>query len=210
MKFSPATRNFKLLAALILLLSSTACRGEAKTAVTPPQTTPSALPAIAATATPSPAAAAAPRQEPPTATISAGFPGVRTPVQLPESTPAPGGVSATVTPSCQNGLTFIEDVTIPDGTVVSAGVLIDKRWKVMNSGTCSWDRRYRLALLSGTDLGIPDQQALYPARGGGEAVIRMLLTAPTDPGTYRSAWTALDPDGSPFGDPIFIEITVGS
>jgi hypothetical protein len=36
----------------------------------------------------------------------------------------------------------------------------------------------------------------------------MLLTAPAEQGAYRSAWQAFDPQGQPFGDPIFVDILV--
>jgi hypothetical protein len=79
---------------------------------------------------------------------------------------------------------------------------------VENSGSCNWDERYHLKLTDGADLGAAHDQALYPARGGTKAVIRILFTAPSQPGTYRSSWQAYSPDGKAFGDPIFIEIIV--
>lgn len=57
-------------------------------------------------------------------------------------------------------------------------------------------------------MGLPTEQALYPARAGSNLVIRMLLTAPEEPGIYRSAWQAVDPQGEAFGDIIYVEIQV--
>ncbi len=112
------------------------------------------------------------------------------------------------TPDCSNSLTFVADLTVPDGTLIGRGVQVDKRWQVQNSGTCSWDSSYRLVLVAGPELGLPEEQALYPARAGSEAVIRMLLTAPVSPGVYTSAWQARDPAGEPFGEIIYVEIQV--
>lgn len=112
------------------------------------------------------------------------------------------------TPPCVDNLTFEEDLTIPDGTLVSAGQVLDKRWQVMNSGTCNWDERYRMKLIAGPEMGAPKEQALYPARSGTGLVIRIVFTAPAEPGAYRSAWQAYNPLGEPFGDPFFIEIVV--
>ena len=109
---------------------------------------------------------------------------------------------------CQNNLAFIADQTILDGTVVSPESTLDKRWEVENNGDCSWDVTYRVRLIAGPDLGAQPEQALYPARGGSRVVIRMLFKAPGEPGNYRSAWQAVDPQGEPFGDPFFIDITV--
>ena len=115
---------------------------------------------------------------------------------------------STPTPPCEPGLVFLEDLTIPDGSVAAPEEQLDKRWQVENSGTCNWDSTYGLQLIAGPDLGAPQEQALFPARSGIEAMIRMLFTAPTEPGTYRSAWQAHDPQGRLFGDPFFIEIVV--
>lgn len=116
----------------------------------------------------------------------------------------------TSTPDCVDNLRFVEDITIPDGSRVSSGEIIDKRWQVENAGTCNWDHRYRLRLLEGTALGVLEEQALYPARAGTQVEIRILFEAPTEPGIYRSAWEAVDPQGNAFGDPIYIEIQVTS
>lgn len=115
---------------------------------------------------------------------------------------------STPTPSCQDDLRYIEDVTIPDGTVVSPGQELDKRWKIVNSGTCHWGQGYSLRRIAGPPMGAPDEQGLYPARAGLEVIIRMLLIAPTEPGTHRTAWQAFNPQGEAFGEPIFIEVVV--
>jgi hypothetical protein len=112
------------------------------------------------------------------------------------------------TPACVPNLTFLEDLTIPDGTLVAPGAALDKRWQVENSGTCNWDQSYRVKLLSGPDMGAVPEQALYPALSGTEAVIRIKFTVPEEAGVYQSAWQAHDPEDEPFGDPFFIEIII--
>ncbi len=117
---------------------------------------------------------------------------------------------ATATPQCTPQLRYLEDLSIPDGSLVQPGETLDKRWAVENAGTCNWDSAYTLRLIAGPALGAPEEQPLYPARAGAQAVIRILFTAPQEAGTYRSAWQAYDPAGNPFGDPIFIEIQVAA
>jgi hypothetical protein len=114
----------------------------------------------------------------------------------------------TATPPCFNDLTFEDDVTVEDGTVVSPGASIDKQWLVTNSGTCNWDSRYRLKLIGGGALGAATEQALYPARAGTQATLQIIFTAPTEAGTYDSAWQAYDPQGAAFGDYVSIKIIV--
>jgi hypothetical protein len=162
----------------------------------------------AADAYPSPAALALPASPTPapspTATVFV------LPSPAPTVTPTPALLAATATPACQAGLHFISDLTVPDGTVVAAGDRVDKRWQVENNGTCNWDGRYRLRRISGPDFGLPEDQALYPARASTQVIIRMLLQIPAEPGVYRSAWQAVDPQGQLFGDPIFVEVVVGT
>lgn len=142
----------------------------------------------------------------------------RPPTQAPADSPSPlqegeygssqGKQRPTPTPTCINGLWFFSDVTIPDGTEVNPGERLDKRWEVQNSGTCNWDEHYRVKLIAGPGMGVPVQQALIPALSGTQVVIRMVLIAPQEPGNYRSAWQAFDPQDNPFGDPFFIDIVV--
>lgn len=105
-------------------------------------------------------------------------------------------------------MAFVEDVTIPDGTVVTPGASIDKKWLVQNNGTCNWDSRYRLKFAGGLEMGAETEQALFPARAGSQATLRIAFTAPSEPGIYTTAWQAFNPDGEPFGDPVFMEINV--
>jgi Ig-like domain from next to BRCA1 gene len=121
----------------------------------------------------------------------------------PVETPAP-----TAAPECNNSLSYLEDLTIPDGTQVAPKSVLDKRWRVKNTGSCNWDERYRLKEIAGPEMGASSEQRLYPARSGSEATIRIQFTAPDEAGTYRSAWQAYDPEDRPFGDPFFIEVVV--
>ncbi len=152
-------------------------------------------------------ACAAPRSSSPTVFVPP------TAARSPQASGAPpqGGVrtpQASPTPQCRPQLRYLEDLTIPDGSLVQPGERLDKRWAVENAGDCNWDFAYSLRLIAGPPLGAPETQPLYPARAGASAVIRILFTAPQDAGVYRSAWQAFDPQGRPFGDPIFIEVQV--
>jgi hypothetical protein len=117
-------------------------------------------------------------------------------------------VLPTATPICTNNLTFINDITIPDGTLVAPGSLLDKQWLVKNSGDCNWDTRYRLRLISGDTLSASTELALFPARTGTQATLRILFTAPQESGEYISEWRAFDSNGISFGDSFFIKIKV--
>ena len=134
--------------------------------------------------------------------VPTATPTVPTPTLAPETqeTASPG--------NCSDILVFREDLTIPDGMEVSPGATIDKRWAVENTGTCNWTEGYTIRLIQGATMGSPEIQALYPARSNSQAIIRIVFTAPDEPGTHRSAWQAHTPSDQPFGDPIYIEIVV--
>jgi hypothetical protein len=114
----------------------------------------------------------------------------------------------TSTPICTDNLTFISDLTIPDGTVVTPGSILDKQWRIQNSGDCNWDAGYHLRLISGTPLGASPDQALYPARAGTQATERILFTAPQEAGEYVSEWQAYDENGIAFGESFYIKVEV--
>jgi hypothetical protein len=114
----------------------------------------------------------------------------------------------TITGNCSNVLTYVSDLTIPDGTVVEGGSTLDKRWEVDNNGTCNWGEGYQLRFIGGEEMGASAVQDLIPARSGTRVTIEIMFTAPTEAGTYRSAWQAYDPGGNPFGDPIYIVVVV--
>lgn len=124
------------------------------------------------------------------------------------STPMPQSTSMQTT-ECTNLLQFIApDLTYPDGTEVKPGEAIDKQWKVKNAGTCNWDSTYTLQLTGGESMGASSPQALVPARNGTETIISIQFVAPQEPDRYTSQWKAFGPNGQPFGDLLYMDITV--
>ncbi len=128
-----------------------------------------------------------------------------TPSPTRPATPTP--LPVTPTP-CSNDLKFEQDITIPDGTTLLPGEAIDKQWLVTNSGSCNWGAGYRLKLVSGEAMGTPIEQALYPAVAGTRVTLHMAITAPQDAGGHQGAWQAFAPDGTAFGEAIYIRVSV--
>ncbi len=131
-------------------------------------------------------------------------------VVIVQSTPLPTIIPTVDPQDCVNSLRFINDLTVPDNSFITYGASIDKQWLVENNGTCNWNVDYRLKHLGGADLGAPEEIMLYPARAGTQATIQIVFTAPFTDGVYESAWQAYDPSGNPFGDPIYIRVTVAA
>jgi hypothetical protein len=75
---------------------------------------------------------------------------------------------------CEDNLDFVEDVTVPDGTVFQPGEEIVKKWKVKNSGTCEWISRYSIRMLSGNSMGAETKQKLKLLKPVKMAKLRLL------------------------------------
>ncbi len=125
-----------------------------------------------------------------------------------KATPLPTIVPTVDPANCSDNLTYVQDLTIPDGTITTFGLILDKQWLVENSGTCNWNSNYRLKHIGGATLGASEELALYPARAGTQATIQIMFTAPFTEGVYESAWQAVDENGAAFGDPIYIRVVV--
>jgi hypothetical protein len=139
-----------------------------------------------------------------------------TPSPEPQDTPtATSPVIAVVTneqgtaiPLCDS-LTFLEDVNIPDGTIMSPGQDFVKTWRVQNSGVCPWGAGYVLTYAGySTQMSgqfIPLTEVIQP----GETVeLSVQFKAPTQAGEYVSAWTMKNPQGRTFPQIIFVKIIV--
>jgi hypothetical protein len=158
--------------------------------------TPRVLPVVTSTPIPQPT-------DSPTPTLDVSVASDTPAVSLATGTPSP-----TPAGPCTNNARFVGDVTVPDGTQFLPGQPIDKQWRVRNTGTCDWGADYRLVLVSGNALGAPSEVALYPAKGGTEAILELNMTAPPDPGTYTGRWQARSPTAKLFGDRIFVTVNV--
>jgi hypothetical protein len=127
---------------------------------------------------------------------------------VPFITPVSSLVYSAPRSDCSNTLAFLKDLTVADGSIFSPGEKIDKRWLIENQGTCNWDARYSLRFVGGQPMDAPTEQSLFPALAGSQVMVRIIFTAPSEPGKYRSAWQAYTPDSKSFGDPFFVDIEV--
>jgi hypothetical protein len=121
------------------------------------------------------------------------------------STTIGGGQSS----SCY-GLTFVKDVTIPDGTQMTPGQSFTKTWQVSNSGTCAWEAGFRWNVVGGDAMGgvaVTLNQRVEPGR---QYEFSVPMVAPTNQtGRIRGTWRLSDANGNFFGDAPWVEINVG-
>ena len=92
------------------------------------------------------------------------------------------------------------DVTIPDGTYITAGATFVKTWRLKNVGTCTWDTSYALVFDSGTQMGTTAAVPMPKFVSPGQSVdLTVTLTAPSGAGTYRGYWKLRSSSGQVFG-----------
>lgn len=111
--------------------------------------------------------------------------------------------------ACTPGMSFVADVTVPDGTHVQPGQAFDKVWRLKNKGDCEWSARYALANLGGQRLTAADSVPIgqvVPAGGTAELTVKM--QAPQDPGTAESLWGLADDAGARVGEMFYVRIIV--
>lgn len=110
-------------------------------------------------------------------------------------------------------LKFVEDVTIPDGTVVKPGETFVKTWRFMNIGSNTWNPQYTFRFADFWDpmSGTPSSQSLVANVAPQNTIdLSVTMTAPTKPGNYMSFWQMHNAEGIGFGPKVWVSITVAN
>ena len=135
----------------------------------------------------------APTVTPVPATVTA-VPATNT--SVPTNTPLP---TATAVSYC-DWVTFVKDVTIPDGTKFLAGETFTKTWRLQNRGTCTWTPDYMLVFSGGDAMGSTTAVRLPGNVYPGQTVdVSVTLSAPVKRGQYVGYWMLRNPAGTLFG-----------
>ena len=113
----------------------------------------------------------------------------------------------TLPASCENSI-YVKDITIPDNTEIEAGATFIKKWKIKNTGSCAWGRKYSLQFANGDKMSgettyltkwVPPDQTI---------VISVELIAPETEDTYTGYWVLTDSSGTAFGNYFYVKIVV--
>lgn len=106
---------------------------------------------------------------------------------------------------------FVQDVTIPGGTIVPTGAKFTKIWRVRNEGEAAWPEETHLTFVGGDRMASQEavRVAALPAPGQ-EVDVVVDMVAPSAPGRYTSYWKLAGPYGERFGQRIWADITVES
>lgn len=130
-------------------------------------------------------------------------------IALAFSTPTFHAATQAPVSTCDNAA-YVSDVTIPDGTEITAGESFTKTWAILNTGTCTWTTAYVLTFYSGEDMD-GSAPALTAAVAPNETVyISVELTAPSTIGSYTGFWRLANASGTGFGATVYVMITVGN
>lgn len=114
----------------------------------------------------------------------------------------------TSTHPSHDGVQFVADVTLPDGSVATPGQALTKTWRLRNTGSTSWGSGYQLVFLRGDQMGAPAAIDVPTTATGQEVNLSTGLAAPANPGSYTGYWRLRNPQGTYFGSEIWIKINV--
>lgn len=106
--------------------------------------------------------------------------------------------------TCLDNFTFVSDLTVPDGMIITPNTNIRKSWYITNSGTCSWNNGYKIVYHSGDEVGRAKEFDILESgafiRPGESAIVSVDLVAPVKIGSSYSTYWALKSDtGVEFG-----------
>lgn len=117
----------------------------------------------------------------------------------------------TATPEgCTLDARFVEDVTIPDDSVLDPGTEFRKTWRLRNTGNCDWEPGTQLVFTGNNPMGSGASVTVPATSPGTVTDVSVDFTAPTLPGTYRSEWRLQAPDGTRFGPTVYVKIVIPS
>ena len=133
----------------------------------------------------------------PTQTI---LPGMITPVAT--NTIVTTYIPSTSTPipaSC-DWAAYVDDISIPDGTLLLPGQDFTKTWRLKNIGTCTWSPEYSIVFMEGSSLGAPASVKLNNTVVPGSTIdVSVTMKAPNIAGSYTSNWLLKNTSGNTFG-----------
>ena len=122
-------------------------------------------------------------------------------------TPAITPTGTTTPPPCTMSAALLQDLSIPDGTILKPGQQFTKSWRVQNNGSCDWEN-YRLVFVRGSLLGGNSPSLLPKVSSGNSLDISLELFAPSYQGEYTGYWQIQSDKGSLIGPELHYTIRI--
>ncbi len=126
------------------------------------------------------------------------------PVIVPVIVPTQAGKAS----SCINSMVYYSDVTIKDGQQMSPGERFRKVWRVYNNGSCTWNAGYSFVYVSGDRMDGQNISIPTTVAPGQTVDLAVDLVAPAGSGSYRGNWQMRSPQGTNFGETIWVKVRV--
>lgn len=110
--------------------------------------------------------------------------------------------------NCYN-LLYLQDITIPDGTVMKPNETFTKTWMVQNTGGCAWAPGFTFVNVGGDSMRAATVKLTKAVPVGLKYELSVDMVVPTGSyGTIQGAWRMAYEPGMYFGDTLFISIVV--
>jgi len=107
----------------------------------------------------------------------------------------------------QYDLRLVRERELPDGTEVNPGQKITKVWTVRNAGEAAWPPGTMLEWQSGDKLGV-DRISVPEVEPGQDVDIETEMVAPHKSGHYTGHYRSVLPNGTTFGNRVWIDFIV--
>ena len=146
------------------------------------------------------------------------------PPPLPTVTPTLPSTQPTATPgitltpsTCVDGMEYVADLNLDDNNmktppVMKPGQPFRKGWRIKNTGTCTWDSRYKLTYDGGnspaSSMGGQPTTIQGQVLPGSVYDVFVDLVAPFKPGVYQGFWVMRNQMDQKFGNRVWVGIEV--
>jgi arginine/lysine/histidine transporter system substrate-binding protein len=120
-------------------------------------------------------------------------------------------------PVCIDGAQWVADLSYDDQNMTNPPVMqpgqpFTKGWRMMNTGTCAWTTGFKLVYSHGNvpaaQMGGQPIAVTQEVQPGQTFDFYVNLIAPTTPGTYQAFWNMRNETNVPFGETVWVGITV--
>ena len=109
---------------------------------------------------------------------------------------------------CSDSAQFVTDVTLPDGFVASPSQSLIKTWRIKNTGTSTWGSGYKLVFIDGEPMGAPKETDVQTTAPNQQVDLSVPITAPSTSGDHAGYFQLRNPQGTFFGQKIWVKIHV--